>query len=72
LKTIYAIPGLATNHLLFNSLKINNAQLIVLEWPAPEQGDTMMSYARKFIPQIDQTKEFYLLGVSLGECCVVS
>lgn len=66
MKTIYAIPGLATTGELFKYIKLNNALLKTLEWPPIIKGETMQSYARKFLKQIDETKSFALLGVSFG------
>jgi hypothetical protein len=63
---IYAIPGFGTTAQLFSNLSIRGAELIVLDWPPAEAHDTMQSYARKFLPQIDTTKPFCLLGVSFG------
>lgn len=64
--TIYAIPGLGTTEKLYANTKINGVEIIVLNWPAPEKNDTMQSYARKFLPQINTHIPFCLLGVSFG------
>lgn len=66
MKTIYAIPALATNAEIFKFLDLKNAQLKVLDWPILSKGDTMQSYAKKFTDQIDASRPFSLLGVSLG------
>lgn len=66
MKRIYAIPGLNTTKELFDFLKLENAEIITLKWPAPEKGETMQSYARKFSEKIDISQPFYLLGVSFG------
>lgn len=63
---IYAIPGLGTTEQLFSNTHIKGAEFIVLDWPLPEKGDTMQSYAEKFLPQIDTSKPFCLMGVSFG------
>ena len=63
---IYAIPGFGTTAQLFSNLTIHGAELVVLDWPQAEAQDSMQSYARKFLPQIDPTKPFCLLGVSFG------
>ncbi len=63
---IYAIPGFGTTAHLFSKLNIRGAELVVLDWPLAEADDTMQSYARKFLPHIDTTKPFCLLGVSFG------
>jgi esterase/lipase len=63
---VYAIPGLGTTEKLYENLRFKNATLKVLDWPVPEINDTMQSYAKKFLPQIDITQPFYLCGVSFG------
>ncbi len=66
LKTIYAIPGLSTTKELFRFLKIEGAEIIVLDWPTPRSNETMQTYAAEIAKQIVATKPFYLLGVSFG------
>lgn len=63
---IYAIPGLGTTEKLYVNTKIKDIEIIVLQWPVPEKNDSMASYAKKFLPQIDTKKPFCLLGVSFG------
>lgn len=71
---IYAIPGFGTTSLLFSNISIPGAKLVVLNWPEAEATDSMATYARKFLPQIDVSKPFCLLGVSFGGmlCCELS
>lgn len=63
---IYAIPGLGTTEKLYVNTVIPGVDIKVLEWPLPEKDDTMQSYARKFLPQINTDVPFCLLGVSFG------
>ncbi|MDF2450603.1 MAG: hypothetical protein K0S26_107 [Bacteroidota bacterium] len=63
---IYAIPGLGTTDKLYVNTQIKDVKIIVLQWPVPEKTDTMQSYARKFLPQINTNIPFCLLGVSFG------
>jgi len=65
-KTVYAIPGLATTEELFQLTHLSNARLKVLSWPEITSQDTLQSYAKKFLDQIDTSHPFYLLGVSFG------
>lgn len=68
---IYAIPGLGTTEKLFVNTVIKGVKPVVLDWPLPERNDTMQSYAKKFLPQINTTEPFCLMGVSFGGmlCC---
>ncbi len=63
---IYAIPGLGTTEKLYVNTKIEGVEIIVLKWPEVNKNDTMQSYAKKFISQIDTSVPFCLLGVSFG------
>lgn len=63
---IYAIPGLGTTKELYVNTRFNHHDLIVLNWPQPEKGDTLPSYAKKFLTQINTNEPFCLLGVSFG------
>ncbi len=63
---IYAIPGLGTNHLIFNDLKIKTHELVILKWPPLKQEYTMVDYARCFTEQINTGEPFILLGLSFG------
>ena len=63
---IYAIPGLGTTEKLYENMHIKGVEMIVLKWPTPEKNDTMQSYARKFLPQINTSQPFCLIGVSFG------
>lgn len=67
---VYAIPGLGVDERLFSKLRLKNAELRVLEWPEPHAGQSLPDYARAFLPQIDTTIPFVLLGVSFGGMCV--
>lgn len=67
---VYAIPGLGVDERLFSELQLKNAELHVLHWPEPVPGQSLPEYARLFLPQIDATKPFVLLGVSFGGMCV--
>lgn len=64
--TIYAIPGLGTTEKLYVNTTVKNVEIIILDWPIAEKGDTMRTYARKFLPEINTDKPFCLMGVSFG------
>jgi hypothetical protein len=66
MKTVYAIPGMNTTKELFDYLSLDDVNLKVLEWPSPDKGETMQTYASRFAEQIDAIDPFYLLGVSFG------
>jgi pimeloyl-ACP methyl ester carboxylesterase len=63
---IYAIPGLGTNRVIFDSIKIKGHDFTVLQWPPLKRDYTMEDYARCFLDQIDTREPFMLLGLSFG------
>jgi pimeloyl-ACP methyl ester carboxylesterase len=59
------IPGMGTDELLFSRLSLN-ADVKVIRWEFIDKNESMEGYAKKLSQQIDKSKPFYLLGVSLG------
>lgn len=63
---LYCIAGLGADERLFRNLHPINYNLKFIHWVKPDEKDTLVTYADKLIPQIDQTQPYSLLGVSLG------
>lgn len=63
---LYCIPGYGTDSRLFKNLILKNYTVKFINWAEPDINDTLSDYAEKLIPQIDTTKPFSLLGMSLG------
>ncbi len=68
---IYCIPGYGTDYRLFKNLRLKNYNVKFISWVRPDKDDNLASYAEKLIPQIDTSKPFALLGLSLGGFLVV-
>lgn len=66
MKIVYAIPGLGTTKELFRYINLQDAELRFLDWPLLSEDETMQSLAKKMAEGIDETKPFYLIGVSFG------
>lgn len=64
--TNYLIAGFGANEKIFKHVTevIPNCQY--LPFPIPNAKDTMASYAEKFIPLIDYTHPFNIIGNSMG------
>jgi hypothetical protein len=66
-KTIYCFPGQGADKRIFDSLNIDTSfELKVIEYGTPDKHMTLKSFAIELSKQIDTTKEFVLIGVSLG------
>lgn len=67
-KTIYLIPGQGADERLFKNLNLDTSifELRSIKYEVPYKGEDLKTYALRLSKQIDTTKEFYLIGVSLG------
>lgn len=67
-KNIYLIPGQGADERSFKNLELDSSifNLHYVKWIVPERKEDMKSYAKKLLQQIDTTKDYYLIGVSLG------
>lgn len=64
---IYCFPGQGSDHRIFDSLEVDKKyKLQVIEYCTPGKGENMASFAKKLSAEIDTTKPFVLMGVSLG------
>jgi pimeloyl-ACP methyl ester carboxylesterase len=73
--TIYCFPGLGSDRRIFELLTIDpRFELKFIEYGTPDEHLTLHAFARLLAQQIDRSKEFILLGVSLGGiiCCELS
>ncbi|HFA47651.1 MAG TPA: alpha/beta hydrolase [Bacteroidetes bacterium] len=65
-KIIYLIPGQGSDGRLFKNINIEKYKTKVIKYTVPVKGETMASYARRLSSQIDTTKRYSIVGVSLG------
>jgi len=65
---LYLIPGQGSDYRIYKNLELdsNLFELHFIEWQIPEKNDNMKSFATTIAKQIDTTKPFSLIGVSLG------
>jgi pimeloyl-ACP methyl ester carboxylesterase len=64
--TVYAIPGFGCTGRLFERIRLPDHEIKHLDWPDPKAEYDLKQYALQFLPQIDQSQPFALLGVSFG------
>lgn len=65
MQNIYCISGLGVDERLFHRIEIPGYTLKHIKWIKPDKHDTMQSYARKLLAQVDDENPI-LLGVSFG------
>lgn len=63
---LYLLPGMGGDHRLFKNLDLAAYDTVHVRYPTPPGPISMADFARTLHPQIDTTRTFYLLGVSLG------
>jgi len=65
--TLYLFPGQGSDFRIFNRLTWNGSvDTVYMVYPVPEKNESLHDYALRFIPLIDTSKPFILIGVSLG------
>jgi pimeloyl-ACP methyl ester carboxylesterase len=69
--TTYFIGGIATDRQLYEHQLQHIPRSVYLPFPQPERGDTMESYVLKFLPAIDTSAPFSLVGMSMGGIMVM-
>ncbi len=65
-KTLYLIPGQGSDCRIFKNFKFQEFDTIHIKYIIPDENDSMISYAKKLSQQIDTSKTFSIIGVSLG------
>jgi pimeloyl-ACP methyl ester carboxylesterase len=65
--TLYMLPGLgSTSHLFHRMTFDSNYTINHINYPVPDRNSTMQSYAALLSEQIDTSKDFVLIGTSIG------
>lgn len=64
---VYLIPGQGADYRLFKNIEIDSTyDKQFINYSVPEKGCSMNEFAHKLSEQIDTTRTYYLIGVSLG------
>ncbi|SMG11363.1 Pimeloyl-ACP methyl ester carboxylesterase [Marivirga sericea] len=67
LPVIYLFPGQGSDERLFDSLKFeNHTKIVHIKYPIPEKGSSVKDYAHRISSQIDTSRQYIFIGVSLG------
>jgi pimeloyl-ACP methyl ester carboxylesterase len=66
MKRVYFIPGLGADERLYAKLNLAGIEEHYLNWIDPEDCVTMGEYADRYVPMIDTSEPFYLVGTSMG------
>jgi len=64
---IYLFPGQGSDARLFKHLQVPRGyDTAHITFPVPQKRESLSSYANRFIPEIDPSVPFILMGVSMG------
>ncbi|MGZ5242461.1 MAG: alpha/beta fold hydrolase [Bacteroidia bacterium] len=67
IRNIYLISGLGADWRLYSKLEFPpNTNAIHVQWIAPLKDEPLTVYAQRLSEKIDDTKPFYLVGLSFG------
>lgn len=65
--TVYLFPGQGSDYRIFKQLSWpKNCGIVYIHYPVPEKEENLKEFSYRFIPLIDTSSPFVLLGVSLG------
>jgi pimeloyl-ACP methyl ester carboxylesterase len=71
-KTVYLLPGQGSDERIFEKIKLDTNFIIKnIKYPIPEKKQSLAQFSKQISTQIDTTKNYILIGVSLGGmiCC---
>lgn len=65
---VYLFPGQGSDERLFAKFKFDSTKykVVAVVYPVPKKGTTLPHYAKLLSQQIDTSKEYVFIGVSLG------
>lgn len=65
-RTMYLIPGVATDRRVFGALNMANCDVRYLDWIPVGKGGSLQDYAARMAEQVDVNTQPILLGYSFG------
>lgn len=65
-KTIYLIPGVGANDIIFENLDLSGYEIVHLKWPKHKKNEHIETYVKKLLPQIKKDTQPILIGMSFG------
>ena len=65
MKRVFIFSGLGADYRVFQNLDLSNYEPIYIDWLRPVNNESIVDYARRFLPQITTTRPV-LIGLSFG------
>lgn len=64
---VYLLPGHGSDYRVWQEMDFSGYDTVHLDYPfLPERGERMPDYAQRLLAEIDTTRPFALVGISLG------
>src|ERR1700741_323367 len=64
---VYLFPGQGSDERLFSKISLDsNFKIVHITYPVPAKGTTMKEFAHIISAQVDTTRKYVFVGVSLG------
>ena len=63
---LYLIPGMGTDHRVFQFLDLKNYDLVVLDFPEPQKKESLSDYSMRMAESIPEDETPVLIGLSMG------
>lgn len=65
-KIVYLFPGQGSDHRAFKNFNVENCDTLCIKYMEPFRRETMAEYAQRLSSQIDTSRRYSFVGVSLG------
>ncbi len=65
-KTLYLIPGQGSDYRIYRYFKFEEFDTVHVHYIVPMAGENMNAYAQRLARQIDTSRRYSIIGVSLG------
>ena len=66
IKTVYLIPGVGANDMVFKNIELPGYEIVHIKWPKHKKNESLQSYVKKLVPQIKTDTQPILMGLSFG------
>ena len=63
---VVLLPGLGADRRLFDSLRVAGSELLIPQWPIPDEGDSVGTFAARLTGAVPKTQAIFLGGSSFG------
>ena len=63
---VVLLPGLGADRRLFDSVRLAGQELVIPQWPVPDEGDSVGTFAARLTGAVPKAEAVFLGGASFG------